>query len=266
MNLLKDYIEVNKKLWNERTKAHVSSTFYAMPSFLSGKSSLNEIELELLGDLSGKSVLHLQCHFGQDSLSLARMGAAVTGVDLSDEAIDIARELASKLELDATFICCDIYDLPLHLHQQFDVVFTSYGTIGWLPDLSKWAAIVSQFLKPQGSFVFVEFHPAVWMFDNELTHVQYSYFNKEVIIENEQGTYADKAADISLASVSWNHSIAEVLQSLLDQQLCLKQFRELDYSPYNIFPGMIEVTAGKYQIEKMKGKLPLVYALQMEKL
>jgi len=266
MNAPLNYIELNRNLWNERTKAHFSSDFYDVTAFLNGKSSLNEIELNLLGNIKGKSVLHLQCHFGQDTLSLARMGAEVTGVDLSDEAITTAKELAIRSELDATFICSDIYELSDHLDKQFDIVFTSYGTIGWLPDMDKWAAIVSRFLKQGGSFVFAEFHPVVWMFDNSLKHVQYSYFNLEAIVENEKGTYADQSAEIQLPSVGWNHSIDEVLQNLLDTGLQLTQFQEFDYSPYNIFPEMTEVESGKFQLAKMKGKLPLVYALKMEKM
>ncbi|RYZ82231.1 MAG: class I SAM-dependent methyltransferase, partial [Proteobacteria bacterium] len=130
-----NYISLNKTLWNERTKHHLTSDFYDVDGFLNGNNPLNKIELELLGDLSGKSLLHLQCHFGQDTLSLARMGAHVTGVDLSDESIATARDFASKLSIEANFICCDLYELPQHLDGNFDVVFSSYGTIGWLPDL-----------------------------------------------------------------------------------------------------------------------------------
>src|SRR5688572_730649 len=136
-----DYLEKNRRLWNARTDVHVTSEFYELDKFLAGKSSLNEIELNLLGDLKGKSVLHLQCHFGQDSISLARLGAEVTGVDLSDKAIAKAKELAKQTGANAEFICTDIYELPQHLDKKFDVVFTSYGTIGWLPDLDKWAKI-----------------------------------------------------------------------------------------------------------------------------
>lgn len=260
-----NYLDINRRLWNERTKAHLSSAFYDLPSFLAGKSSLQQIELELLGDVSGASLLHLQCHFGQDTLSLARMGASVTGVDLSDEAIAAARTLSTQLNLDATFLCSDLYDLPHQVSTSFDIVFSSYGTIGWLPDLDRWARVVAGCLKPGGTFVFAEFHPVIWMFDNELQSLQYSYFNKEAIVETEQGTYADKAAEIALTSVGWNHSLADVLQSLLDAGLQLQQFQEFDYSPFNIFPGMVESVPGRFQVEKLKGKLPLVYALKMVK-
>lgn len=265
MKSAENYLEINRRLWNERTKTHLNSRFYDMQSFKQGESSLKEIELDLLGDINGKSLLHLQCHFGQDTLSLARMGASVTGVDLSDEAVAEAGRISEELNLPARFLCTDLYDLPSHLDEQFDIVFTSYGTIGWLPDLKKWANIVSRFLKPGGKFVFAEFHPVIWMFDNDLSYVQYSYFNKEAIVETEIGTYADKDAPITMESVGWNHSLGEVLDNLLSERLRLITFREFDYSPYNIFPGMTEVDPGKFQLEKWKGKIPLVYALQMSK-
>lgn len=260
-----DYIIINKKLWDERTKHHVDSAFYDQENFLAGKSSLKDIELKLLGVVKGKSILHLQCHFGQDSLSLARMGAKVTGADLSSEAIHIAQQTALQLHLDSVFICCNIYDLPQHLDQQFDMVFTSYGTIGWLPDMKIWADLIVRYLKPGGTFVFVEFHPFIWMLDNSFSKIEYAYFNKETIIENVKGTYADKDADIHLKSVSWNHSLHEVIQNLMDAGLKLQHFEEYDYSPYNIFPEATETVDGNYMIKGMEGKMPLVYSLKMNK-
>ena len=121
--------------WNNRTDAHVKSEFYDLEGFINGKTSLNDIELKLLGDLNGKTILHLQCHFGQDSISLSRLGAEVTGIDLSDKAINKeAKQIASDLKTNTNFICCDLYDLPNQLDEQFDIIFTSYGVIGWLPE------------------------------------------------------------------------------------------------------------------------------------
>jgi SAM-dependent methyltransferase len=265
MNPAADYISINKESWNRRAEVHVKSDFYNVPAFLEGKSSLNEIELALLGDISGKTILHLQCHFGQDSISLARMGASVTGVDLSDRSIDYARELTEKTGADARFICCDIYDLPEHLSDQFDIVFTSYGTVGWLPDTDRWAGIVSRYLKPGGRFVFAEFHPVVWMFDDAVEHIAYSYFNCEPIIETESGTYADRDAPLQGQYVGWNHSLCEVMTSLIGSGLTIRTFREFDYSPYNIFPGMEEAEPRRYRITRLGSKFPLVYALTAEK-
>lgn len=260
-----NYIEANKELWNQRTDAHFKSDFYDVPAFIEGKNSLNPIELELLGDVKGKSILHLQCHFGQDTLTLARMGANVTGIDLSDNAIEKANELAAELNLNATFICSNIYDLKENLQGKFDIVFTSYGTIGWLPDLKNWAEIISCFLKPGGEFIMADFHPVLWMFDDNFKYIQYSYFNKEIIIEEEEGTYADRSADIKMKSYSWNHSSSEVINSLIDAGLMLNSFDEYDYSPYNCFNNLAEKAAGQYQIKGLEGKIPMVFAIKSRK-
>ncbi len=256
-----DYIQINKKSWDNRVDAHLESTFYDVKGFLQGNTSLKDIELNLLGDLDGKSVLHLQCHFGQDTISLARLGAKVTGVDFSEKAISSAKELAQKSHANATFISCDIYDLPQHLTQQFDIVFTSYGTIGWLPDLEKWAKIVSRFLKPNGQFIFVEFHPVVWMYDDDFTHIKYRYFNSGPIQEAETGTYADKDAEISSEYVMWNHGVGEVINSLIASGLDINSLDEFDYSPYPCFNHTIEVAPKMYRIEHLGDKIPMVYAI-----
>ncbi|TNE55657.1 MAG: class I SAM-dependent methyltransferase [Bacteroidetes bacterium] len=257
-----NYQQINRESWNQRTKYHLDSEFYQMPAFLEGKTSLNEIELGLLGDIKGLKILHLQCHFGQDSVSLARMGAQVTGVDLSDASISQARELAQKCGQEVSFICCDLYDLPEHLDEQFDLVFTSYGTIGWLPDLRPWAQIVSRYLKPAGRFVFVEFHPVVWMFDNELKEISFDYFNTGPIVEEESGTYAEKEAPITLKTVTWNHELSDVVNKLIREGLEIRSLDEFDYSPYNCFNSMTEEEHGKFRISHLKHKIPMVYSLE----
>ena len=260
-----DYISINRESWNERTRVHVDSEFYDVEGFKKGNNPLKEIELPLLGDVRGKRILHLQCHFGQDTLALARMGADVTGVDVSDLAIEKAIELAFDIGEKASFICCDLYDLPNHLVGHFDVVFTSYGTIGWLPDLNKWAEIVSLYLKPGGRFVFAEFHPVVWMFDNDFDTIGYRYFNSGPIIETEAGTYADTSAAIEQQYITWNHGIGEVFSALIQTGLRITSFQEFDYSPYNCFKGTVEPEPGRFQIEKLGNRIPMVYALVAEK-
>ena len=262
MNPLENYKEINKNSWNNKIEAHYQSEFYANESFISGRNSLNEIELNLLGDLQGKKVLHLQCHFGQDTISLTRLGAKAVGVDLSDEAIEKAQELADITKSDATFICCDIYDLPKYLDEKFDIVFTSYGTIGWLPDMDKWAKVVASFLKPNGVILLVEFHPYVWMWDDNFEEIKYNYFNKEVIVETLDGTYAEKNAPITQQYVMWNHSLSEVMQSLIRQKLQIESFTEYDYSPYNCFNKTKEIAPNKFRIEGFEDKIPMVYAIK----
>lgn len=265
MDANNDYLKLNRASWNERVTPHLASDFYDMPAFLAGKSSLNSIELDLLGDVNEKRILHLQCHFGQDSLSLARMGAKVTGIDLSDQAIAKARELNEQLQLDAEFICCDVYDTPNHVHEKFDIVFTSYGTIGWLPDLDQWAQVIQQCLAPGGKLVFAEFHPVVWMFDDDFERVAYRYFKDEAIVETQNGTYADKDANIEITSVTWNHGLAEVLGALLNNGLHLEVFNEFDYSPYPCFRKVNEIAPGKFVIPHLGNNIPMVYALVVRK-
>ncbi|WP_214227733.1 class I SAM-dependent methyltransferase [Pedobacter sp. B4-66] len=260
-----NYLEINRQSWNNRTDTHLKSEFYDLDGFMKGKTSLNSIELNLLGDVKGKSILHLQCHFGQDTISLSRLGAEVTGVDLSDKAIERAKQIAKEINSDTKFICCNIYDLPDHLDEQFDLVFTSYGTIGWLPDLDKWASIVSKYLKPNGQFVFVEFHPVVWMFDDNFEKIGYNYFNSGAIVESETGTYADKTADISQEYVMWNHDLSEVITSLIKNKLEVASFNEFDYSPYNCFSKTIEFESKKYRIEHLGNKIPMVYSIVAKK-
>lgn len=256
-----NYLAINKELWDTRTLAHINSEFYDVPSFKAARNSLNEIELELLGDVAGKKILHLQCHFGQDTLSLARMGADVTGVDLSDVAIAKAHELAAELKLPARFICCNVLELDKYLDDRFDMVFCSYGVIGWHPDLNAFSSIVSRFLKPGGVFHLVEFHPFIWMYDNNQKKLIYSYFNCGPIVEVEEGTYADKDAPIKNDSYTWNHPLSDVISSLLRNGLTLADFREYDYSPYNIFKDMTG-EANRYQLKGLEGKLPLVFSVK----
>ena len=261
----KDYLEVNKQSWNNRTDAHLKSAFYDVEGFLQGKSSLKRIELDLLGDITGKSVLHLQCHFGQDTISLARMGATVTGIDLSDKAISSANKLAADSGAKARFICCDIYDLANHLDEQFDIVFTSYGVIGWLPDLNKWARVVSRFLKPGGKFVFAEFHPVVWMYDDSFEKLGYHYFNTGPIVETEVGTYADREAAIHQEYVMWNHSMSDVINNLIRHGLRINSLNEFNYSPYNCFLNTEEFAPGKFRVKHLGNKIPMVYSVEATK-
>jgi ubiquinone/menaquinone biosynthesis C-methylase UbiE len=201
---MENYLDINRKLWNAKVDSHLKSDFYFVDEFVKGRTSLNSIELELLGDIKDQEILHLQCHFGQDSISLSRLGAKVTGVDLSDEAISAAKNLAKKCETDTKFIVSDVYELPNILEKKFDIVYTTYGTIGWLPDLKKWAKVISTFLKPGGKLIFVEFHPFIWMFNDDFTEIKYDYFQGEPIIETSEGTYADQSAKIYFQEVCCN--------------------------------------------------------------
>ncbi len=266
MNNFQKFFDANKFLWNKRVEIHYESEFYNKDRFLESKNSLNSIELNDLGDITGKDLLHLQCHFGQDTLSLANLGANVTGVDFSELAIEKAKLLAKKTNLKSNFICSNIYNLKENLIGKFDIVFTSYGTIGWLPDINKWADIVSHFLKPNGEFLIVEFHPYIWMFDKEFEHLKHSYFHTDEPIEEEmEGTYTDRNAKIKMVEYGWNHTLSDVTTALIENGLQIKSFKEFNYSPYNCFPNMIEIEKGKFLFEKYKNILPLIYSIKAEK-
>ena len=264
MDTNKPHLESNRASWNARALEHIHSDFYDLPGFKAGKHSLTSIELPLLGDVQGKSLLHLQCHFGQDTLSLARMGAEVTGVDLSDESLRLARELADELGLEARFVCCDVLELDQHLEGTFDLVFSSYGTIGWLPELRTWGRLIHQYLKPGGAFVFAEFHPVVWMLDDAFQRFAYSYFNTGPIVEEVTGTYTNREAPISGTNWMWNHALADVVTALLEPGLRITHFSEYDYSPWDCFAHTVPAEGG-YQIQGFEGILPMVYAIKAEK-
>ncbi|GAK93110.1 hypothetical protein JCM19298_1829 [Nonlabens ulvanivorans] len=154
---LKKAFEVNKATWNQKTAIHFESEFYDKDAFAKAKNSLNSYELNALGDVKDKKLLHLQCHFGQDSLSWAHKGAVVTGVDISDEAIKLARKLSVDLGIPAQFVCCNVLETSNYIKEKFDIIFTSYGTIGWLPDLKPWAQMISERLKSGGGFLYSRF-------------------------------------------------------------------------------------------------------------
>jgi len=258
---MQKYTKANKALWNKRTSIHLKSEMYNMSAFLKGATSLKSIELALLGNVKDKKILHLQCHFGQDTLSLARMGAKVTGLDLSDKAIETAQNLNQELGLDAQFVCCDILEADQYITEKFDLVFTTYGTIGWLPSLEKWGQLIAHFLKPKGQLVFVEFHPVMWTLDDAtFTKIEHSYFNVKTFLEIETTTYSDGPSHEPLASYSWNHPFTEVFQSLLSSNLQIQSFQEYDTSPYNCFPNTVAVEGG-FQIKGLEKKLPIVYSI-----
>jgi SAM-dependent methyltransferase len=257
-----NYQSINRRLWNARTPFHVTSSFYDVPGFIKNPFSLKEIEVGFLGEIRGRTVLHLQCHFGQDTISLGKLGGQAIGLDFSETAINEARQLANATGSDAAFVCADVYEAPKTLGRTFDVVFSSYGAIGWLPDLRAWGRVVADLLKTGGRFVFAEFHPFVWTFSGDFSKVKHSYFNTAPIVETTAGTYADTAAGIGLPSVGWNHPLKDVLAGLLEAGLSLRRFEEYDYSPYNCFQNTVEVSPGRFMIKGMEGKLPMVYALE----
>ncbi len=266
MSEFNKYFEVNKATWNEKVKVHAKSEMYDLEAFKNGKSSLMQYELKALGDVKGKSLLHLQCHFGQDSLSWSRLGAKCVGVDLSNEGIKLAQQLNKELNLDAEFVCCNVLDTSKYVKEKFDIVFTSYGTIGWLPDLKPWAKMIAERLKSGGTFYIAEFHPIVWMFDYTKGKpiMQYGYMQDEVIYEEYEGTYANQSSKMMSKEYGWNHGLGEVITSLTDAGLHIDYLKEHDESPYNVLPDLVETKSGNYVT---KDKLyPLIFEIKARKL
>lgn len=256
-----DYLAINKKLWNDKTEVHYKSDFYDVKSFIEGKDSLNPIEIGLLGDIKGKKILHLQCHFGMDTISLSRRGAIVTGIDLSDKSMARAQELKEKTGSDVRFIESDVYNLHEKLDEKFDLVYTSYGVVGWLPDMDRWAKTISRFLLPGGKFIMVEFHPVVWMFDDDFEKIAYNYVDSEPIVEEYEGTYTDRNAKIKSKAVSWNHGLASVLNALIKNGMVITGFSEYDYSPYDCFKHTVRIAERNFQIKGLENKIPMLYSV-----
>lgn len=261
----KKYFQINKKTWNEKVKVHSESKMYDLDAFKKGESSLMKYEIDALGDVKGKSLLHLQCHFGQDTLSLNRLGAECVGVDISDEGIDLARKLNEELKLDAEFVCCNVLDTSKFIKETFDIVFTSYGVIGWLPDLKPWGQLIAERLNKGGTFFIVEFHPIVWMFDylEGKPIMKYAYQQDKTIYEEYKGTYADTDSKMTSKEYGWNHGLGEVITALTEAGLLIEYLVEYDESPYNVLPDLVETNSGMYVT---KDKLyPLIFTLKATK-
>ena len=259
------YFEVNKATWNTKVKIHTESDLYDLDTFKKGKTSLMQYELDALKDVNRKSLLHLQCHFGQDTLSWSRLGAKCVGIDISDEGIDVARQLNTELNLDAEFLCCNVLDTSKYVKDSFDIVFTSYGTIGWLPDLNPWGKMISERLKKGGTFYIAEFHPIVWMFDylEGKPIMKYGYNQDEAIYDEYQGTYADQSSTMISKEYGWNHGLGEVITALTEAGLHIDYLKEHDESPYNVLPDLVKTKSGMYAT---KDKLyPLIFSLKATK-
>ncbi len=259
--------EHNRESWNELTTLHANSIFYDIDSFKKGKTSLNHIEIKELGDIKGKKLLHLQCHFGMDTLSLARQGAEVVGVDISDISIQKATELSNELKLSARFVRSNIYDIESVLNETFDIVYTSYGAINWLNDLDKWAKIISRYLKPNGIFYMVEFHPFIYTLNNN-SEISDSYFKSQALETAVEKSYTDrsKVSNENLKHVEWHHSLSEVLNSLITNGLKIEFLNEFPYQVYNCFPNLTENEKGRWVSDKYGGKIPHMYSVKAKKI
>ncbi|WP_163130821.1 class I SAM-dependent methyltransferase [Agarivorans sp. Alg241-V36] len=254
-----DYLALNKTAWDKRTELHVDSDFYDVDGFLAGNSSLKSIERDLMGDVNGKKLLHLQCHFGLDSLSWARLGAKVTAVDLSSQAIKRANELAEKTGLSAEFICKDVYGYAEQSQAIHDWVFVSYGALCWLPDINRWAQVVAANLKAGGKLCLAEFHPIHDLLSG------YGYFHREEADLDEEGTYTENDDGDESPMLTWGHPISDVVNALIQAGLKIELLKEYDYSPYNCFEDLKERAKDEFVKEHEHYESPLVYAIVASK-
>lgn len=249
------YFDINRAGWDQRAKTHFTSKFYDVDGFIAGNTSLREIELAELGDVADKRLLHLQCHFGMDTLSWVRRGARCTGVDISPVAIQQARELAQRTRLEAEFVCSDVYSFKSSRATPYDIVFCSYGTICWLPDLQPWAEIVSANLAPGGTFYIVEFHPIYDILAG------YAYFTQIEPDVEEEGTYTENGADTITKLATWSHPLSRVINALIGVGIQIERVNEFPFSPYNCFEGMTEREPGRFYLSHRGHDVPIVYSL-----
>jgi SAM-dependent methyltransferase len=218
--------------------------------------------------VAGKRLLHLQCHFGSDTLSWARLGAQVTGADFSEEAIALARRLAGELGIDAEFVCCNIYDLPEHVDGEFDVVFTSEGVLCWLPDLPRWAEIAAGVLGSGGVFYIRDFHPLLSVFDDEATEprIRHPYFptQKPMRFEGDE-TYTDGKLEEAVVTYEWPHSLGDVVTALTDAGLRIEFLHEFPYCTFAALPFLSEGADGLWRYEAAPKAIPLMFSVRARK-
>jgi len=264
-------LEANRKMWDEFVSINSRSEMYQLEEFKKGLIKLNSLERTEVGDVKGKSLLHLQCHFGMDTLSWARLGAKVTGMDFSPRGIELAQSLSKELNIPARFICCNLYDLPEHLDEQFDIVYTSYGVLCWLPDILRWARIVAQYLNPGGFFYMAEFHPFEYVFDDDRDvkelKVRYPYFQEGPLEFEADGSYSDPVIKIEPhKEYEWTHGIGEVITSLIDAGLHLDFLHEFPYACFADLPFMEKGEDGYWRLPKGMPEIPLIYSVKASKL
>lgn len=271
-----DYRTVNRANWDERAPAHAASLDYAVHRFIEDPGYLSDVirfDLPRLGDVTGLRAVHLQCHIGTDTLSLHRLGARISGLDFSSASLAEARTLAARTGADVDFVESDVYDAPQALESgTFDLVYTGVGALGWLPDIRRWAQVVSALLRPGGRLFLREGHPMLWTLDDVREDgrlaVEYPYFERpEPTVWEEPGTYV--ATDVVFrhnVTHEWNHGLGEIVTGLLDVGLDLTMLQEHDSAPWDALPGvMIRDDQGEWRLRDRPWRLPQTYTLQARK-
>ncbi|MHA2238152.1 MAG: class I SAM-dependent methyltransferase [Candidatus Hodarchaeales archaeon] len=266
---MKKFIDANKKRWDELAEAHYKGKGYNVKEFIKGGISISDIELHEVGDVKGKRLLHLQCHFGKDTLSWARLGATVTGVDFSGRAIELAQQLSNETDLKATFIQSEISKLEQStlVPASFDIVFTSHGAIYWLPDLQKWAELIYRYLKPGGFFYIADSHPTGNMFDDEHESdlvIRYPYFHSEKPLDLDvEGSYAEVNVEIkNKKEYGWVHNMGYIINSLIKAGLQIEFLHEYPFVSWQMFPFLVEKEGNWWHLPEKYEKIPLTFTLK----
>ena len=271
-----DYRTLNKANWDERAPAHAASPGYHLDEFRSDPAYLSEVvrfDLPLLGDVAGLRGVHLQCHIGTDTISLARLGARMTGLDFSPAAVAQATALSEELGAGVDFVEADVYDAADVLPEgEFDLVFTGIGALNWLPSVSRWAEVVAKLLKPGGRLFIREGHPVLWALADPLPEgrleLAYPYSEREEpLVWDEGGTYVETEVEFQhTMTKEWNHGLAEILTALLEQGLVIKTVVEHDSVPWDPFPGFTEeLPGGEFRIKDRPWRLPHSYTISATK-
>jgi SAM-dependent methyltransferase len=272
-----DAVRANNELWDEWTQIHEHSEFYDLDGFRSGERRpirLADYEIAEIGDVRGLSLLHLQCHFGIDTLSWARLGATVTGADFSQAAVDLATRTASEIGLgdQARFVRSDLFELPNVLDGEFDLVYTSRGVLGWIPDIKRWAQVVAHFVRPGGRFYIAEIHPVANAFENENVapgqlELVYPYWeHRAPLAFDNVGSYADPDAPVSVPmEFGWDHGLGEIVTALIEAGLRIESLREYPFVGWKL-DFLVEDSEGLWRLpESVRGELPLFFSILASK-
>jgi SAM-dependent methyltransferase len=271
-----DYRDLNRASWDERAPAHAASPDYALDEFRKDPAFLSEVvrfDLPLLGDVSGLRGVHLQCHIGTDTISLARLGARMTGLDFSPAALAQATALSEELGAGVDFVEADVYDAAQALPAgEFDLVFTGIGALCWLPSVSRWAEVVQRLLKPGGRLFIREAHPVLFALADPLPdgrlELEYPYVEREEpLVWDDAGTYVETDVVFQHNLIKeWNHGLGEVVTALLDQGFALDALVEHDSVPWDPFPGFTEeLPGGEHRVKDRPWRLPHSYTISATK-
>lgn len=269
---LDEFRKTNLNNWNERTGIHAKSQLYSLADYIADPnriSSVVQFDMPQLGDVSGKSLLHLQCHIGTDTLSLARLGAEVTGIDFSPEAIATARQLSVDCGTSGRFEVAELYDTPHVIEQQFDVVYTGVGALTWLPDIAAWGKVVSSMLKPGGTFFIRDFHPMLWTIDDERDDgqlvVRYPYFETAGERFESENTYSDGEKLTNTVNYEWNHGIGEIVMALIENGLKIELLLEHKVAESQNLPVFVRTEDDRWKLPEGEDRLPLMFSIRAVK-